>query len=148
MTSFATAGAGPRAPTNLAPGVQGNRRGTFSGLSNLLRSTSIETGITFTGTGSNTVLDITGSGIFQFGCLTTTSGTGSTGTAIVTIDGIEVSNDTALIYFNEGLLAAGNISTFAPANTIFEAIPFNKSLKIVCSNSDGDSTYAAKYYLT
>ena len=148
MSTFATAGAGPRAPTNLAPGVQGNRRGNFAGLSNLLRASGIENGINFTGTASNTVLDVTGSGIFQFGCLTTTSLGGSTGIAIVTIDGIEVSNDTALLYYNEGLMAVGNITTFAPANVIYEAVPFNKSLKIVCSNSNGDSTYVAKYYLT
>ena len=140
---------GAKVPTALNPGVLANRKGTFSSKNSLLYASGVRTAIDFTGTGSTTVLDITGSGVFQFGCLTTSSGSAATCRAIVTIDGNVVANDTSnAVYYNEGILSAGSIQTSTPANVQYDHYPFNSSLLIVCTNSLGTGSYVAKYYLT
>ena len=141
---------GAKVPTALNPGVLANRKGTFSSKNALLYASGVRTSIDFTGTGSATVLDITGSGVFQFGCLTSTAGgPAATCRAIVTIDGNVVANDTSnSVYYNEGILSAGNIQTTAPGSIFYDHYVFNSSLLIVCTNSTGTGSYVAKYYLT
>jgi hypothetical protein len=142
--------AGAKVPTVLNPGVLANRKGTFDSKNTLLYASGVRTSIDFTGTGSTTVLNIAGSGVFQFGCLTSTAGgPASNGNVKVTIDGVLVANDSHIIYYNEGILSAGNIQTGTHyQNVQYDHYPFNSSLLIVCTNSLGTGSYVAKYYLT
>ena len=140
---------GARVPTALNPGNLANRKGGCSSLDSLINASGTDSvTLTWSGTASTTALNVSGSGVFQFGCLTSSSGSGSVVRAIVTIDGAVVANDTGTVYYNEGVLSAGNISTYAPANVQYDHYPFNSSLLIVCTNANGNGSYVAKYYLT
>lgn len=146
MSSFATAGAGVKAPTSLLTG----RRGYLDsyGVDDANRSGMLF--YSYTASAAADALNITGTGIWTFGYFQGHNESSTTNTVVVTIDGVVVSSDTNsanIIY--TGMCQVGSIYVAGAvvAGVSREFIPFNKSL-VVNVQSDADSRYYYDYYLT
>tara|TARA_R110000824_G_scaffold89382_3_gene219185 strand:- start:1837 stop:2277 length:441 start_codon:yes stop_codon:yes gene_type:complete len=146
MTSFAAAGAGVKPCTFLLPG----RRGYLDsyGVDDSNRSNALF--YAYTKSAAADALSVTGAGYWTFGYFQGQGESSTTGTVVVTIDGVTVLDDTvsADIQYT-GMCQVGSIfyaGSVGPGITRVR-VPFNKSL-LVNVQSDGDARYYYDYYLT
>ena len=139
-------GSGQKAPTMLLPGRFGEQP---VGLTNVPRYVLGGLQYITSGSGLKTAVDVTGSGVLTAG-LFSSRVTSTSARVIITIDGIEVLDDSGtnivqycMAQVNSLSVTSGNTGGSSGS----EALPFLKSLKIQCQcNVPGYYTY--NYYLT
>jgi hypothetical protein len=146
MSSFSTAGGGVKAPTYLVPGIRGKQPG---GDIAYVKASLGGIRVDSLGGTLNTVLDITGPGIWTVGYFMS-GGTSTSARVIITIDGIVVLDDTDTNLYTVGMSQVGTLyatSTSYSSTGPIGHVPFNKTLKIQCQcNVTG--LYIYNYYLT
>lgn len=146
MTSFATAGGGIKAVTSIIPG----RRNYIITVNSAIDAYAACKKYTYNPGALDTVIDVTGSGFLTFALLSSNiNATTTNGHVIITIDGIEVLNDTSLtdLYPNSMTQVGGFVYFSGSQDTSTDSVPFNKSLKIQVE-CDDTAYYYYNYYLT
>lgn len=147
MTSFATAGAGLKAPTSMPLRDECYYDGKFSEIKYAIGCTQIDYtgGYTF-----QELVNVNGSGIINFLVFGSTAGSTFADMA-VSIDGVEVYNVTtnnSIDFY--GLSAVGGYfyrAADAGPTMMTEAIPFNTNLTVTC-RANAVAGLMISYYLT
>ena len=147
MTSFSTAGGGGlKSPTQMLTGRRGEQPGGNVTIAKLVLG-ALEY-VTLGGT-LNTAIDITGSGVWTCGYFMTAN-TSSIARVLVTIDGVQVLDESTTDSIRQygmaqvnSMFVGGSYGAAAAPVTI----PFNKSLKVECQ-CDSTASYLYNYYLT
>lgn len=146
MSSFSTAGGGQKAATLLLPG----RRCYYDTTGQDLETITGAVGYSYTSGSPATAVNVTGRGALTFSLLAGNNGLHVNNNVTITIDGVEVLNDTvAGSIENSGMLQVGNLywGISVACNCSYESVPFNKSL-VISVSSDFTTKYYYNYYLT
>ena len=122
---------------------------TFIGIEGLSSVVALRTAVSNTG-GITTVLDVQGSGIWEFGGLISATNT-STMKVRITIDGVVVYDVDAPgdLMTRAGMQVGTAGQTSEGVGISMANIPFNESLKIEAATvGSGAATYVYRYYMT
>lgn len=144
MTSLSTVSAGVKPATALVSGRFGYTSSQWSNLNYLAAANRyVYTG----GSGVQTALNVTGSGIVSFLMFGTDSASTSANMTI-TLDGVEILNDDRTSVQYEGIAGLGGIySTGASLTVQTEPTPFNSSL-VVTVECNVNAWMSYLYYST
>jgi len=146
MTSFSTAGGGQKAATLLLPG----RRTYYDNSGQSLESLTGALAYNYVSGAPATAVNVTGSGVLTFSMLAGSNGLHTSNNVTITIDGVEVLNDTVgPAISSSGMIQAGNLFyiTSTAANCAYGHVPFNTSL-VISISSGYETKYYYNYYLT
>lgn len=145
MTSFATAGGGIPAVTSLLPGKVSY---IYALASELEQFGSFLRYVVNSGA-LRTVIDVTGSGYLTFAMIASDNDTSTNSHVIITIDGVEVLNDTKAADLNPKCMSQVGCLCFESTLPFmsYDQVRFNKSLKIE-AESDDTAYYYYNYFLT
>ena len=146
MPSFSTAGGGVKATTFILPGKLSQFNNDGAGLGSRVGVVRYD----YTSGAAADALNITGSGFLTYALFAATDAGSTNSRIIITIDGVEVLDDTragssnsvGLIQVGSGLWALNGQAAASRGS-----IPFNKSL-VINIECDSNAYYYYDYYLT